>query len=89
LDTATNQTLYRFSIRVCDVNKDKAQTEETIRSLVDEILAELRKREHINFGGLVDRVLPFEVTFGWENSGQTPMRWGEIRVDVLMHYAID
>lgn len=47
LDTATNQALYRFSIRVCDVNKDKAQTEETIRSLVDEIMTELRKRAHI------------------------------------------
>lgn len=89
LDTATNQTLYRFVIRACDVNKDKAQTEVTVRSLVDEILAELRKRAHINFGGTVDRVLPFEVTFGWDNGTQTPMRWAEIAVDVLMHYSID
>jgi len=49
LDTATNKALYRFIIRACDVNKDKATTEETIRSLADEILAELRKRAHINF----------------------------------------
>lgn len=89
LDTATNQTLYRFSIRVCDVNKDKAQTETTIRSLVDEILAELRKRGNLQLGGAVDRVLPFEVTFWWENGTQTPMRYAEIQVEVLMHHSID
>lgn len=90
LDTATNQTLYRFVVRACDVNKDKAQTETTVRSLVDEVLAELRKREHINFGGTVDRVLPFEVTFGWsENTSQVPMRWAEIEVNVLTHFSID
>lgn len=89
LDTATNQALYRFSIRACDVNKDKAQTETTIRSLVDEILAELRKRANIQFGGAVDRVLPFEVSYGWDNGTQTPIRWAEIQIDVLMHHSID
>lgn len=89
LDTATNQALYRFSIRVCDVNKDKAQTEETIRSLVDEIMTELRKRAHIQLWGLVDRVLPFEVSFSWENANQTPMRCADIQIDVLAHHSID
>lgn len=49
LDTATNKTLYRFVIRACDVNKDKAQLETTLRTLCDLILAELRKRANITF----------------------------------------
>lgn len=86
MDTVYNQALYRFIIRACDVNKDKAQLETTIRSLADEILAELRKRANLTFDGTVDRVLPFTVTFGWDNSQQVPLRYVEIGVDVLMNY---
>ena len=88
LDTANNQTLYHFVLRVCDVNSTKTQVEQNIRNCADQLLAELRKRENMTFGGTVDKVYPFQVNFFWDNSQQTPMRVCEITVDVLMHYSI-
>ena len=88
LDTAMNQTLYSFAIRVVDVNKNRAQTVETVRKLTDALLVELRKREHLTLGGVADRVLPLEVVFAWDIWNQTPVRYCEINVDVLTHASI-
>jgi hypothetical protein len=49
LDTALNQTSYRFIIRAVDVGKDKGQMESTMRKLADDILGELRKEAHETF----------------------------------------
>ena len=88
LDTALNQTSYRFLIRAVDVGSDKAQMESTMRKLADDILGELRKEAHETFGGTVDRVEPFTVSFGWESTNQVPSRFFEIQVEVLKHYPI-
>lgn len=88
LDTAYNQALYRFTIRAVDVSTDKAQVETTMRGLADDLLAELRKRANLQLGGIVDRVLPFEVTFSWDNGQQTPTRVLEINIDVLENHSI-
>lgn len=90
LDTSTNKTLYRFWIRAVNVADDKASTETTMRRLADDILAELRKRAHQNLGGTVDNVLPFTLSWWWENTSWTlPSRYFDIRIDVLKHYSID
>jgi len=88
LDTAFNQTLYKFVIRAVDVNKDKAVMEATMRKLADDILGELRKGANQTFGGTVDRVLPFTVSWGWENTNQLPSRFFEVSVEVLKDFAI-
>lgn len=88
LDTAFNQTLYKFVIRAVDVNKDKAVMEATMRKLADDILGELRKGGNQTFGGTVDRVLPFTVSWGWENTNQMPSRFFEVSVEVLKDFAI-
>jgi hypothetical protein len=88
LDTATNQTLYSFVIRCQDVQKDKSTMEATMRRLCDDILAELRKASNITFGGSVDRVLPFTVSWGWDTANQIPSRFFEIEVQVLRNFQI-
>jgi hypothetical protein len=88
LDSCSNQTLYKFSIRVIAVNKDKSLMESTMRTLADDILGELRKRVHLTLGGIVDRVLPFVVTWHWDNGQQVPLRYFEIEVSVLKNFAI-
>jgi hypothetical protein len=60
--------------------------ESTIRAVADDMLAELRKRSNMLLGGTVDRVLPFDVTFGFTND--TPMRYVEIQIQLLANKAI-
>jgi len=59
-----------------------------MRGLADDLLAELRKRANAQLGGLVDRVLPFDVNFAWDNGQQTPTRVLEINIDVLENHSI-
>jgi hypothetical protein len=89
LDTATNTTLYRFTIRAVNVAEDKVTTETTMRKLADDILAELRKRANQTLGGTVDRFLPFTLSWGWENGSTVPNRYFEIRLEILKHFSID
>lgn len=89
LDTATNQTLYKFVIRAVDASNSKATMEATMRNLCDEILAELRKGAHQTFGGTVDRVLPFNVSWGWETTNTLPSRFFEIEIEVLKNFDIN
>ena len=89
LDTSTNTTLYRFTIRAVNVAKDKATAEATMRKLADDILAELRKRANQTLGGTVDNILPFSLSWGWENGNTVPNRYFEIRLEILKNYSID
>ena len=59
-----------------------------MRTLADAILAELRKESHETFGGTVDRVNPFILSFGWETANQVPSRFFEIEIEVLKDYFI-
>lgn len=86
LDTAYNQITYTYIIRICDANKDKSTMETTIRAVADDMLAELRKRSNMLLWGVVDRVLPFEVSFGFTND--TPMRYVDIQIQLLANKAI-
>lgn len=88
LDTMSNQAIYNFVIRVVDVNKDKSAMVVNMRKVVDDIMAELRKREHITLGGTVDRFLPFVVSWGWESTNQVPTRICEIKISVLKDFTI-
>lgn len=88
LDTATNETVYKFTIRSVDVNKDKANMEQTMRRLADDILTELRKAANQTFGGTVDRVFPFTVKFSWGMEGNVPSRICEIQVEVSKEFTI-
>jgi len=47
LDTITNQDIVPFRIRIVDKNKDIANMEARMRTLADEVLAELRKKTNI------------------------------------------
>jgi hypothetical protein len=75
-------------LRAVDVGKDKTTTETTVQTLADAILAELRKRANITLGGIADRILPFRVSFKWDNNGQTPFRYCEIEIDILVSHNI-
>jgi len=88
LDSCNNQTLYQFLIRTIDATKSKVITETVLRTICDRFLTELRKRENITLGGVVDRLLPFEVTWWWDTSNQTPMRYFEISITALCHNSI-
>jgi len=76
LDQATNIDEVPFRIRVVDKNKDVANMEARMRTLADEILTELRKRENITLNWTVCNV-NFWVTWGWLDD-QQPMRTFEI-----------
>lgn len=76
LDTATNLDTVPFRIRVVDKNKWVADMEARMRTLADDILTELRKRENITLNGSVCN-MNFQVTWGWLDDEQ-PMRTFEI-----------
>jgi hypothetical protein len=48
-DTKTNLAKYNFTVRVVDVNKDKATMELNMRAVADDIMAEMRKAAHDTF----------------------------------------
>jgi hypothetical protein len=81
-DQCENITLYAFSIRVCDVVNDKTLTENTLRSLCDDILAELRREVNLDLSGTVEKIYPLQVSWGWDNTSQNPLRFFEISMDV-------
>lgn len=72
-----------------NVAKDKATAEATMRKLADDILAELRKRGNQTLSGTVDNILPFSLSWGWENGNTVPNRFFEIRLEILKNYSID
>ena len=90
LDTASNQTLYSYTIRAVTVAKDKDSMEDTMRQLADDVLAELRKRANQTLAGTADRFLPFTVSWGWSGEGTAlPTRYWEIKMDILKDWSID
>ena len=88
LDTAWNQATYKYVVRVNDLNEDKADMEQTMRQLADTIMAGLRTSANQTFGGTVDKVLPFMVTWGWETGNTAPIRYFEITITVVKEFSI-
>lgn len=78
LDTANNTDTVPFRIRVVDKNKTISSMEARMRTLCDEILAELRKRENITLNWTVCNT-NFSVTWWWLDDEQ-PMRTFDIIV---------
>jgi len=76
LDTVTNMDTVPFRIRVVDKNKSVESMEARMRTLADELLAELRKRENITLNWTVCNI-NFGVTWGWLDD-QQPMRTFDI-----------
>ena len=76
LDTVTNMDVIPFRVRVVDKNKNVATMESRMRTLADEIIAELRKKENITLNGSVCN-MTFWITWGWMDD-QQPMRTFEI-----------
>jgi len=76
LDTITNQDIVPFRIRIVDKNKDIANMEARMRTLADEVLAELRKKTNITLNWATLN-MTFTVTWGWLDDEQ-PMRTFEI-----------
>ena len=62
--------------------------EENMRQLCDLVLAELRKRENMLLGGIVDRLLPIETEWGWESTNGMPSRFFEINITALKNFQI-
>ena len=83
LDTTTNEVAYRYKIRFIDINADKADMEATMRTLADQVLAELRKSTNELLGGEAVRFLPFKVTWGWDTGNQTPSRFFEVEMEAI------
>jgi hypothetical protein len=70
-----------FRIRIVDKNRDVANMEARMRTLIDNIIAELRKKSNITLGGLICN-MTFEITWGWLDDDQ-PMRTCEITCKCL------
>ena len=78
LDTANNTDTVPFRIRVVDKNKSIVTMEARMRTLCDDLLAELRKRENITLNWTVCNTT-FSVTWWWLDDEQ-PMRTFDIIV---------
>lgn len=78
LDTANNTDTVPFRIRVVDKNKSISSMEARMRTLCDDLLAELRKRENITLNWTVCNTT-FSVTWWWLDDEQ-PMRTFDIIV---------
>ena len=76
LDTASNFDTIPFLIRVVDKNSDIANMEARMRTLCDDIMTELRKKENITLQGTVCWS-EFSISWGWIDDTQ-PMRTFEI-----------
>jgi hypothetical protein len=70
-----------------DQNLQVAIMEDRMRTLCDDILAELRKKANQTITAKGLRILPFSVTWGWSD-GQLPTRIFEILVECQEYLAI-
>ena len=61
-DTANNEDNFKMRVRVVDQNKSIATMEPRIRLLVDQIIAELRKKDNAE---LWNTICSFTMTFVW------------------------
>lgn len=88
LDTASNEIIYWFVIRIIDTNKDIANMETRMRTLVDNVLAELRKKINLTLSWSVIKFLPFTINWGWYDWPQFPVRVCEIKVSIVETFNI-
>jgi len=86
LDTVTNIDTLPFRIRVVDKNKDLANMEARMRTLADDILAELRKKENITLWWNACN-MTFTIGWGWIDDSQ-PMRIFDITCIVTVTNSI-
>ena len=66
LDSSNNISILKFIIRVADQNKVVATMEARMRTLVDAILVELRKKTNCELWGIAEW-MTFSIIWGWKD----------------------
>ena len=76
LDTANNEANINFLIRIVDQNKDVSSMEARMRTLVDNILVELRKKSNSTLWWIAEWIT-FKIIWWWQDL-EMPIRVCEI-----------
>ena len=82
LDNLVNETNFKFIIRVYDQNKSVSTMEARMRTLIDTIMVELRKKWNCTLWWLIES-LTFNLKWGWQDF-EEPTRVCEITCNIKM-----
>ena len=90
LDTNSNLVTYEYRIRIIsrELSTGRQVLEETLRKVVDDVNAELRKRTNILFGGASVKSYSVETQW-WANFWNSPsVRYADIKIMIEEIYQI-